>query len=70
MSDKYDTVNDAISFYEKNMRQRASIAAKESLENGERMHSKNALTTMLAFFSETLKIKADSNINSSTVPAE
>lgn len=32
------------------MRERAATAAKESLENGEKMHSENALTTMLEFF--------------------
>ncbi|TCK85259.1 FAD-dependent oxidoreductase [Albibacterium bauzanense] len=50
-SDKFDTVHEAISFYEINMRKRAAIAAKESLENGERMHSEKALNTMLGFFS-------------------
>lgn len=49
-SDKYNTVLEAISFYESNMRERAAKAAQESLENGEKMHSKNALETMLAFF--------------------
>jgi hypothetical protein len=34
------------------MRQRAAIAAQESLDNGERMHSENALTIMLDFFKE------------------
>lgn len=51
-SDKHNTLQEAISFYEINMRKRAAIAAKESLENGERMHSEKALTTMLGFFSE------------------
>lgn len=50
-SDKYDTLQEAISFYEINMRKRAAIAAKESLDNGEHMHNENALTTMLEFFS-------------------
>jgi 2-polyprenyl-6-methoxyphenol hydroxylase-like FAD-dependent oxidoreductase len=50
-SGKYNTLNEAISSYEINMRQRASTAARESLENGERMHSENALQTMLDFFS-------------------
>lgn len=48
--DKYNTLQEAISFYELNMRKRAAIAARESLENGERMHSEQALTTMLEFF--------------------
>lgn len=50
-SDKYSTLQEAISFYESSMRARASAAAKESLDNGEAMHSENALTTMLEFFS-------------------
>jgi len=50
-SDKYDTLQEAISFYEINMRKRAAIAAQESLENGERMHSEAALNTMLNMFS-------------------
>ncbi|GEP51938.1 tetracycline resistance protein [Flavobacterium noncentrifugens] len=49
-SGKYETVHDAISFYENSMRERASEAARESLENGEKMHSENALETMLGFF--------------------
>ena len=50
-AEKYHTLQEAISFYETNMRKRAAIAAAESLENGERMHSEDALKTMLAFFS-------------------
>ena len=50
-TDKHNSVQEAISFYETKMRKRASIIAKESLENGEKMHNKNALTTMLDFFS-------------------
>jgi 2-polyprenyl-6-methoxyphenol hydroxylase-like FAD-dependent oxidoreductase len=49
--DKNNTLQETISIYEINMRKRAAIAAKESLENGERMHSENALLTMLEFFS-------------------
>jgi 2-polyprenyl-6-methoxyphenol hydroxylase-like FAD-dependent oxidoreductase len=49
-SDKYKTVQEAITFYESNMRRRASIATKESLENGKKMHAKDALKTMLDFF--------------------
>ncbi|MGF7231718.1 FAD-dependent oxidoreductase [Arachidicoccus sp.] len=51
-SDKFNTLQEAISFYEINMRKRAAIAAQESLENGERMHSKDALNTMLGFFNQ------------------
>ncbi|MDR0801753.1 FAD-dependent monooxygenase [Fluviicola sp.] len=49
-SGKYGTVQEAISFYETNMRKRAANAAKESLDNGETMHSEKSLETMLAFF--------------------
>ncbi len=47
----YDSMLQAITAYEKQMRARASIAAMESIENGERMHSAHALETMLQFFS-------------------
>jgi 2-polyprenyl-6-methoxyphenol hydroxylase-like FAD-dependent oxidoreductase len=50
--DKYNTLQKSISFYEINMRKRAAMAAQESLENGERMHSEGALSTMLNMFSE------------------
>jgi 2-polyprenyl-6-methoxyphenol hydroxylase-like FAD-dependent oxidoreductase len=49
-SNNYNSLEEAISFYEIDMRKRAAIAAKESLENGERMHSPDALKNMLAFF--------------------
>lgn len=49
--DKFNSLQEAISSYEINMRERAAIAAKESLENGERMHSESALSTMLKMFS-------------------
>jgi hypothetical protein len=32
------------------MRSRASAAAKESLENGDKMHDETSLQTMLGFF--------------------
>lgn len=50
-SGQFSCMHEAISFYESEMRTRAAIAAKESLENGERMHSEKALATMLDFFS-------------------
>jgi|SRR6218665_1529780 len=50
-SDRHDSIPEAIAQYENNMRERASKVALESLENGERMHSENALQTMLDFFS-------------------
>jgi 2-polyprenyl-6-methoxyphenol hydroxylase-like FAD-dependent oxidoreductase len=49
-ADQYDTLHEAISAYEINMRKRAAKAAKQSLENGERMHSEGALEKMLAVF--------------------
>ena len=51
-SDQYSTLQEAISSYEINMRKRAAKAAKQSLENGERMHSEGALEKMLAMFGE------------------
>jgi 2-polyprenyl-6-methoxyphenol hydroxylase-like FAD-dependent oxidoreductase len=49
-SDKFTSVHEAIASYEANMRTRAAAAAKESLENGERMHSEGALKMMVEFF--------------------
>ncbi|MEJ5105978.1 FAD-dependent oxidoreductase [Chryseobacterium sp. MYb328] len=48
----YSTLQEAISQYEITMRKRAAAATKDSLENGERMHSETALATMLEFFKE------------------
>lgn len=50
-NNQYNNLKDAISAYESAMRKRASTSAAESLENGEKMHSANALQTMLKFFS-------------------
>ena len=49
-SDTFNTLQQAISFYEINMRKRAAMAAKQSLENGERMHAEGALEKMLTIF--------------------
>lgn len=49
-SNAYNSIQEAIAAYETNMRKRAAKAAQESLENGERMHSDKALTTMLELF--------------------
>ena len=49
-SDAYPDLQKAISAYEISMRSRAALAAKESLENGERMHSEGALNKMLDMF--------------------
>jgi len=50
-SEKYDTILQAIEVYEHRMRKRASAAAKESLDNGELMHSAGSLQAMLELFS-------------------
>lgn len=50
-SDKFENLQEAISSYETAMRKRAAAAAQESLENGELMHSEDALDKMLGFFS-------------------
>jgi len=55
-SDKYNTLQEAISFYETDMRKRAAMAAQESLENGEQMHSEDALKKMLDMFSRHQKL--------------
>jgi 2-polyprenyl-6-methoxyphenol hydroxylase-like FAD-dependent oxidoreductase len=47
---RYSSLQEAISGYENNMRKRAAIMAKESLDNGERMHDEKSLDTMLDFF--------------------
>ncbi|PIF45423.1 2-polyprenyl-6-methoxyphenol hydroxylase-like FAD-dependent oxidoreductase [Chryseobacterium sp. 52] len=50
VSDQFNTLQEAITHYENQMRARAAEATKESLENGDRMHSETALSTMLEFF--------------------
>lgn len=54
-SDSYTTLLEAIAAYEIKMRKRAALIAKESLDNGELMHSEQALTTMLEFFGRHLE---------------
>ena len=49
-SKSYNTLHESISAYEVAMRKRASNAARESLENGEIMHSEKSLEAMLSFF--------------------
>jgi 2-polyprenyl-6-methoxyphenol hydroxylase-like FAD-dependent oxidoreductase len=49
-SNQHKAIPEAIAAYENKMRERAAKAAQESLENGEKMHSKDALQTMLGFF--------------------
>ncbi|WP_018342682.1 FAD-dependent oxidoreductase [Cytophaga aurantiaca] len=50
-NDAHKSIHNAIAVYETNMRSRASAIAQESLDNGEKMHSEIALSTMLDFFS-------------------
>ncbi|WP_443946742.1 FAD-dependent oxidoreductase [Pedobacter sp. AW1-32] len=50
MSGDHQSVQQAIAFYEINMRKRAAQIAQESLDNGERMHNENALNIMTEFF--------------------
>jgi len=50
LSNDYTTILDAIESYEVTMRPRASLIAKKSLDNGEKMHSETALETMVGFF--------------------
>ncbi|RVU00338.1 FAD-dependent monooxygenase [Mucilaginibacter limnophilus] len=47
----HQTLQEAIAAYEVEMRKRAAIAAQESLENGEKMHSEHSLAIMLEMFS-------------------
>jgi 2-polyprenyl-6-methoxyphenol hydroxylase-like FAD-dependent oxidoreductase len=49
-SENFNDIQTAIASYENQMQKRASKAAKESLENGVKMHSTDALPKMLAFF--------------------
>ena len=49
-NENFSDLQTAIASYENQMRKRAAEAAQESLENGERMHSADALEKMLAFF--------------------
>ena len=49
-SGSFNNLKEAIASYESEMLDRASAAAKQSLENGERMLSKDALSKMLAVF--------------------
>jgi 2-polyprenyl-6-methoxyphenol hydroxylase-like FAD-dependent oxidoreductase len=50
-SDQYPTLREAIADYEKSMRHRAAKAAKQSLDNGNLMHSVGALDKMVKMFS-------------------
>jgi 2-polyprenyl-6-methoxyphenol hydroxylase-like FAD-dependent oxidoreductase len=49
-SENFSDIKTAIASYESQMRKRAAAAAQESLENGDKMHSTDALQQMLTFF--------------------
>jgi 2-polyprenyl-6-methoxyphenol hydroxylase-like FAD-dependent oxidoreductase len=49
-NENFSDIQTAITSYENQMRKRAAAAAQESLENGDKMHSADALPKMLAFF--------------------
>jgi len=49
-NEDFSDIKTAIAFYENKMQNRAAEAAKESLENGEKMHSQYGLENMLTFF--------------------
>lgn len=51
-SDEYPNLQEAIGDYECHMRQRAAIATKQSLANGDLMHAADALSQMLRRFKE------------------
>ncbi len=59
LSNQHEDLQQSISFFEKQMRERASLKAKESLENGVKMHSENALMRMTEFFSGKEETIAD-----------
>lgn len=50
LSGDVESTHQAIASYEESMRKRASLIAGESLANGEFMHSKNALQSMVKMF--------------------
>ena len=50
IANEHISLQEAILEYEIKMRKRAANAAKDSLENGEKMHSENSLKIMLDFF--------------------
>jgi 2-polyprenyl-6-methoxyphenol hydroxylase-like FAD-dependent oxidoreductase len=49
-NEKFSDIQTAIGSYENQMRKRAAVAAQASLENGDKMHSTDALKIMLSFF--------------------
>ncbi len=54
-NENFSDLQTAIACYENQMRKRAAAAAYFSLENGDKMHSTDALQIMLEFFSEAHK---------------
>jgi 2-polyprenyl-6-methoxyphenol hydroxylase-like FAD-dependent oxidoreductase len=49
-NEEFSDIQTAIAFYEHQMRKRAAEVAQKSLENGDKMHSPDALQKMLTFF--------------------
>ncbi|PBJ16034.1 NAD(P)/FAD-dependent oxidoreductase [Flavobacterium sp. ACN6] len=52
-SDQFNGIKTALYHFEKRMLERAAIATKDTLENGERIHSKNALAQLVSIFKRT-----------------
>ena len=52
-SENFPTTGEAITAFETAMRSRAAVAAKASVDNGEKMHKRDALRRMLDFFEGT-----------------
>lgn len=52
VSEDFSNLQEAIGFYETTMRNRAAIATKESINNGNLMHSEEALERVLRFFNQ------------------
>jgi hypothetical protein len=47
---KYETVQLALTYFEKDMIQRGAEATRDTLENSDKMHSETALLQMVDFF--------------------
>ncbi|WJS93177.1 FAD-dependent monooxygenase [Flavobacterium johnsoniae] len=50
---KFEDIKSAIAYFEKRMLERASEATKDTLANGEQLHSKDALEKLVAIFNRT-----------------
>jgi 2-polyprenyl-6-methoxyphenol hydroxylase-like FAD-dependent oxidoreductase len=47
---QFEDLKTAISYFEKRMLERAAEATKDTLKNGEQLHSKDALENLVAIF--------------------